>query len=30
MEGILLIANYYGVACVIAALIADYIINPIT
>jgi hypothetical protein len=27
MEGILLIANNYGMACVIPALIADYIFN---
>jgi hypothetical protein len=30
MEGILLIANYNGVAGIIAALIADYIFNSVT
>jgi hypothetical protein len=29
MEGILLITNYNGVACVIAALIANYILNSV-
>jgi hypothetical protein len=29
MEGIFLIANYYGVAGVISALIADYVFNSI-
>ena len=30
MKCILLIANYNGMACVIAALIADYIFDSIT
>jgi hypothetical protein len=29
MEGILLIANNYGVTCVISALIADYIFDSV-